>query len=68
MIFAYRLKEIDDVLDTSQEQLVEASSEVERWEGRKALMNEKRSNAEKHLQQLRLNLHDAELVEEEELQ
>ncbi|MER2189787.1 MAG: chromosome segregation protein SMC [Solibacillus sp.] len=56
------LKTLDDVLDVSQEQLVEASSEVERWEGRKALVNEKRSNAEKQLQQSKLNLKDAELV------
>ena len=60
-----QLKAIDDALDSSQEQLVEASSEVERWEGRKALMNEKRSNAEKQLQQSRLNLHDAKLVVKE---
>ncbi|MEK4228703.1 chromosome segregation protein SMC [Solibacillus sp. FSL H8-0538] len=60
-----QLKSIDDVLDTSQEQLVEASSEVERWEGRKALMNEKRSNAEKHLQQSRVQLQDAKLVVQE---
>ena len=50
------LKAIDEVLDVSQEQLVEASAEVERWEGRKALFNEKRSNAEKQIQQLRDNL------------
>ncbi|WP_274309430.1 chromosome segregation protein SMC [Solibacillus daqui] len=47
------LKTIDEVLDISQEQLVEASAEVERWEGRKALFNEKRSNAEKQIQQLK---------------
>lgn len=51
-----KLKEIDAVLDTAQEQLVEASSEVERWEGRKALMKEKRSNAEKQLHQLQQSL------------
>src|SRR5690606_23860363 len=50
------LKAIDEVLDGSQEQLVEASAEVERWEGRKALFNEKRSNAEKQIQQLRESL------------
>lgn len=53
------LKAIDDVLDNSQEQLVEASAEVERWEGRKALFNEKRSNAEKQIQQLRESLTEA---------
>jgi len=59
-----KLKQIDDVLDTAQEQLVEASSEVERWEGRKALMKEKRSNAEKQLNQLQQALQLA--TEEEE--
>ena len=47
-----KLKEIDTVLDSAQEQLVEASSEVERWEGRKALTKEKRSNVLKQLAQL----------------
>ena len=50
------LKAIDGILDASQEQLVEASAEVERWEGRRALFNEKRSNAEKQIQQLKENL------------
>ncbi|QCR31768.1 chromosome segregation protein SMC [Lysinibacillus sp. SGAir0095] len=59
-----KLKEIDDVLDTAQEQLVEASSEVERWEGRKALMKEKRSNAEKQLYQLQQSLRVAQEQEE----
>lgn len=59
------LKEIDEVLDTAQEQLVEASSEVERWEGRKALMKEKRSNAEKQLNQLQLSLQQAKEEEQE---
>ncbi|ATP39323.1 chromosome segregation protein SMC [Solibacillus sp. R5-41] len=69
------LKTIDDILDASQEQLVEASSEVERWEGRKALVNEKRSNAEKQIQQLRGNwteakhaVTDLELNEQEKRQ
>ncbi|HWL11991.1 MAG TPA: chromosome segregation protein SMC [Ureibacillus sp.] len=60
-----KLKEIDYVLDTAQEQLVEASSEAERWEGRKALMKEKRSNAEKQLSQLQQALRTAQ--EEEQL-
>lgn len=54
-----KLKNIDLVLDDAQEQLVEASSEVERWEGRKALMQEKRLNAEKQLKQLELSLQQA---------
>lgn len=61
-----KLKLIDEVLDTAQEQLVEASSEVERWEGRKALMKEKRLNAEKQLKQLQISLQQA-IEEEEEL-
>ncbi|MFY3793434.1 chromosome segregation protein SMC [Ureibacillus sp. MALMAid1270] len=59
-----QLKGIDQSLDSSQEQLVEASTEVERWDGRKALMREKRMNAEKQLQQLQQSLN--ELMEEEE--
>ncbi len=61
-----KLKVIDHTLDSSQEQLVEASTEVERWEGRKALMQEKRTNAEKQLQQLQQTL-DQLMEEEEEL-
>lgn len=58
-----KLKEIDDVLDSAGEQLVEASSEVERWEGRKALLKEKRTNAQKQLNQLQQSL---QLAKEEE--
>ncbi|MDN4494213.1 chromosome segregation protein SMC [Ureibacillus aquaedulcis] len=58
-----KLKEIDEVLDSAGEQLVEASSEAERWEGRKALMKEKRSNAQKQLNQLQQSL---QLSKEEE--
>ncbi|KGR73863.1 chromosome segregation protein SMC [Ureibacillus sinduriensis] len=58
-----KLKEIDDVLDVAGEQLVEASSEVERWEGRKALLKEKRTNAQKQLNQLQQSL---QLAKEEE--
>ena len=60
-----KLKEIDQILDQANEQLVEASTEVERWEGRKALVNEKRLNAEKHLQQLESSLAEARLEEQE---
>lgn len=60
-----KLKEIDHVLDGAQEQLVEASSEVERWEGRKALMKEKRLNAEKQLNQLQISLQQATEEEQE---
>ena len=58
-----KLKEIDGKLDVAQEQLVEASSEVERWEGRKALLKEKRSNVEKQLIKLQQSLQEA--IEEE---
>lgn len=58
-----KLKGIDRTLDNSQEQLVEASTEVERWEGRKALMQEKRTNAKKQLQQLQQSLQ--QLIDEE---
>ncbi|WP_107837910.1 chromosome segregation protein SMC [Metasolibacillus meyeri] len=61
-----QLKQIDETLDQSQEKLIEASTEVERWEGRKALVNEKRQNTEKHLQQLQVALTEA-TVEERQL-
>src|SRR5690606_4393184 len=54
-----KMNQIDSLIDVAQEQLVEASAEVERWEGRKALMQEKRSNAEKQLNQLQLALKEA---------
>ncbi len=55
-----QLKKLDSDLDNAQEQLVEASSEVERWDGRKALMKEKRLNAQKQLNQLQLSLKQAQ--------
>ncbi|MDN7241276.1 chromosome segregation protein SMC [Planococcus sp. N028] len=42
----------DNQLDEAQNQLVEASSESEKWEGRKLLMSEKKSNAHRQAQQL----------------
>lgn len=54
-----KLKELDQLLDSSQEKLVEASTEVERWEGRKALMAEKRQNASNQLQKLEISLQEA---------
>lgn len=53
------LKAIDDVLDSSQEQLVEATAEVERWEGRKELVKERKSNAVKALEQMHQQLVEA---------
>ena len=47
-----QIQEIDEKLEQLQEQLVESTAEVERWDGRRALMLEKRSNAEKHLTKL----------------
>lgn len=51
-----KIKTIDEALDTSQEELIEASTEVEKWEGRKALLQEKKQNAKKQLEQLELSL------------
>lgn len=45
------LTELDTYLDTAQAELVAATMEVERWDGRKALMAEKRQNASNQLQQ-----------------
>ncbi|MFJ7735261.1 chromosome segregation protein SMC [Lysinibacillus sp. NPDC097287] len=54
-----RLKELDDTLDAAQSELVEATMEVERWDGRKALMTEKRQNASNQLHQLEVSLQEA---------
>ncbi|MBM7608327.1 chromosome segregation protein [Lysinibacillus composti] len=64
----HKLKSLDAVIDTAQEQLVEASSESERWEGRKLLMQEKRQNAENQLAQLKLSLQNAKAEEKDLLQ
>ena len=47
-----QIQTIDRDLEVLQSQLVESTGEVERWDGRRALMLEKRSNAEKHLTKL----------------
>lgn len=66
------LKELDDYLDVSQADLVNATMEVERWDGRKALMAEKRQNASNQLLQLNATLQEAKeevdvlLVQEQE--
>ena len=54
-----RLKELDDILDAAQSELVEATMEVERWDGRKALMTEKRQNASQQLHQLEASFQEA---------
>ncbi|KOY82650.1 chromosome segregation protein SMC [Lysinibacillus macroides] len=53
------LTEFDTFLDTAQAELVAATMEVERWDGRKALMAEKRQNASNQLQQLQGALQEA---------
>ncbi|WP_341301909.1 chromosome segregation protein SMC [Lysinibacillus sp. FSL H8-0500] len=53
------LTEFDKYLDTAQAELVVATMEVERWDGRKALMAEKRQNASNQLQQLQGALQEA---------
>ncbi|QDQ01701.1 chromosome segregation protein SMC [Lysinibacillus fusiformis] len=54
------LKGLDDLLDVSQSDLVDATMEVERWDGRKALMAEKRQNTSNQLLQLNTSLQEAE--------
>lgn len=46
----------DRKIDENQTVLVEASAETEKWEGRKLLMSEKRSNAAQQADQLKKNL------------
>ena len=46
----------DRLIDESQESLVEASSELERWDGRKQLMAEKRQNKDQQIDKLRLTI------------
>ena len=50
------LSKLDLEIDDSQNELVEASAETEKWEGRKLLMFEKKHNADRQAQQLRENL------------
>lgn len=56
------LKKLDGRIDHAQNSLVVASSESEKWEGRKLLMSEKKNNAHRQAQQLALNL-EAEKLE-----
>lgn len=55
------LTTIDQTIEHAQGELVEASSEVERWEGRKLLMAEKRQNADEKLQALTANSKEEEV-------
>jgi len=57
-----QLTEQDRLIDDSQESLVEASSELERWDGRKQLMAEKRQNMDQQIDKLRMTI--AELEDE----
>lgn len=50
------LAELDSEIDSEQSKLIEASSETEKWEGRKLLMSEKKHNADRQAKQLRENL------------
>lgn len=56
------LKVLDSRIDHSQNALVVASGESEKWEGRKLLMSEKKNNAHRQAQQLSGNL-EAEKLE-----
>ena len=56
------LSQLDGQIDEAQSQLVEASAESEKWEGRKLLMSEKKHNAHRQAQQLKESL-DAEKAE-----
>ncbi len=56
------LSNLDSKIDQAQNSLVEASAETEKWQGRKLLMSEKKSNAHRQAQQLQDNL-DTEKLE-----
>jgi chromosome segregation protein len=55
-----QLAKQDNLIDESQESLVEASSELERWDGRKLLMAEKRHNKDQQIEKLKLTIVDLE--------
>ncbi|WP_203339425.1 chromosome segregation protein SMC [Planococcus beijingensis] len=56
------LADLDNKIDQAQNSLVEASAETEKWQGRKLLMSEKKSNAHRQAKQLQENV-DAEKIE-----
>ena len=58
------LADLDNKIDQAQNSLVEASAETEKWQGRKLLMSEKKSNADRQAKQLQDNV-DAEKLENE---
>lgn len=53
-----KMSDIDESLDTNQSELVEASSELERLEGRKLLLAEKKQNASQQISQLKRALEE----------
>ncbi|MFC3211286.1 chromosome segregation protein SMC [Planomicrobium okeanokoites] len=57
-----KIAELDSGIDAEQSSLIEASSETEKWEGRKLLMSEKKHNADRQASQLKENL-EAEMAE-----
>lgn len=61
------LAQLDTEIDASQNRLVQASGETEKWEGRKLLMSEKKNNAHRQAQQLQDTL-AAEQEENSQLQ
>ncbi|MGB6407043.1 MAG: chromosome segregation protein SMC [Planococcus donghaensis] len=58
------LFDMDSKIDGAQNALVEASAETEKWQGRKLLMSEKKSNADRQALQLQENV-EAEKQENE---
>jgi len=50
----------DSIIDGAQEQLIEASSELERWDGRKQLLAEKRQNTDQQIEKLQLTIQELE--------
>lgn len=54
------LTEQDQVIDDAQESLVEASSEHERWGGRKLLLAEKRQNMDQQMEKLQFTIEELE--------
>ncbi|RAZ79239.1 chromosome segregation protein SMC [Planococcus halotolerans] len=61
-----KIAELDAEIDREQSSLIEASSETEKWEGRKLLMSEKKYNAERQAKGLQESL-EAELAENQVL-
>ncbi|RLQ92697.1 chromosome segregation protein SMC [Planomicrobium sp. Y74] len=61
-----KIAELDTEIDREQSSLIEASSETEKWEGRKLLMSEKKYNAERQAKGLQESL-AAELAENQVL-